>query len=165
MCRTEELYLKAFPTPRERSMWILTNFSVGKGLNLSSWSEFSCQLLKMMQRDFISYYGNRSRSEVYRKKSSGFFKIIFLVSVWLFSSHHHIRCSNQAVPKSMLRRGEVVISKNSVLSRRQEISVTAEEAVPSGRCWNDWLLGNIAGWGPFSENRWNYLVTTLVSCI
>lgn len=111
-----------------------------------------------MQRDFISYYGNRSRSEVYRKNPVDFLKLFFSICLVVFKSHH-IRCSDQAVPKSMLRREEVVVSKNSDLSRRQEISVTAEEAVPSGRCWNDWLLGNIAGWGPFSENRWNYLVT------
>lgn len=38
----------------------------------------------------------------------------------MFSNRHHIRCDDQVVPKSMLRKEEVVISKNSGLSRRQE---------------------------------------------
>jgi len=59
----------------------------------------------------------------------------------------------------MLRKGEVVISKNSDLSRHKNISVTAEKVMPSGRCWNDWLLGNIAGCRPFSESRWNHSST------
>lgn len=121
MCRTEGLYLKAFPAPWERSVWLLTNFSAGKGLNLSSWSESSCQLLKTMQKQENVFLimklevGLRSTGKIH-----WIFKNYFLMSIWLFSNYQHVECNDRAVPKSMFREKEVVIGKNPDLSRRQE---------------------------------------------
>lgn len=146
MCRTEELYLKAFPTPR--GIYVTP-------CQLLSWQRRQSQLLFWIfvtgtkndaeGRACIYYYGSKNVSQMRRKKSTGFFKNSFLIFLWLFLNHHHIECNDQAIPKSMLRKQEVIKWSSEEFWLVQKARIFQ---------WQ-WCSQRYGWWRPFSESRWN----------
>lgn len=116
---------------RERSVWLLIRFSFGKGLTLSSWpvSKSGAEA-----KAYISYYGTRSVSEVYRKNSLDFlfFNIHLVVFRTIATSDVMVRLFQRACSEKRRWSSARILA----CPEGKNILVTAEKVVPSGRCWN-----------------------------